>query len=631
MFFSSIAFAGEKNCSSADHRKAASLDGAADPEKAFEVGKEIQEVFRQQDIYKLYYRFIHFTSTGAPENQEVVEKGLSAVLGKAFLKAVLKAKPSCLPVTANYYALGDIIVYQVNDSGDHKIAGFRPRGEKSKCTLEDYIFASRNYGMDPEKAFAMGEEIQEAIRQKDIEKLYSFLAPEPVAIPRKQEVLEKGFSAVFNDAFVEKIIEAKPSCTPARIRPFHRSSYELGGILYRLDGIEIMNIDNEGSNCIQEDYIKALHPAYITAPEEAFEMGIKIQEAFRQKDIEKLYSFIGAQTVGVPSKRKVIEKGFSAAFDAAFIKSVVGAKPPCSHMSPMLGSLDPYYLLGEIVFKARYGKATIVGMRLKGEDAHCSLRAYANLDWQAHNDDPEEALEVGKRIQEAFRQKDIEKLYSFIGSGTSGAPEKQEVIERGFSAFFDDEFVKKIVEATPDCEFSSNYEVSWYNLPGITYRSNGHIGRITLSVPESLPEASESPSFQLEPTPLPVPENLPEAGEWVWRDKVVAPACLLLSQLNRYDGHIKDLSICNNARRGSSSTYYTILKKVSPLLCTSLAIDIVSNCKKSVFAWVIDKDRYFYIYGIFQIDGKDKVVALKSFESQSDGFDFIDKWGVYNN
>ena len=82
-------------------------------------------------------------------------------------------------------------------------------------------------------------------------------------------------------------------------------------------------------NCTKEDreYAKSWNNYY--DPEKVYKVGKKLQEIFKNKDIEQLYSFVN-ESSSVPRKKKVIEKGFDAAFSKEFVNDIIQDTPPCS-------------------------------------------------------------------------------------------------------------------------------------------------------------------------------------------------------------------------------------------------------------------------------------------------------------
>ena len=114
---------------------------------------------------------------------------------------------------------------------------------------------------------------------------------------------------------------------------------------------------------------------------------------------------------------------------------------------------------------------------------------------------------------------------------------------------------------------------------------------------------------------------------------------------------VRDISVCNKVKQNLSigdnyvktktfyegeeerrHTTYSLLKDVSPILCKELSPYIKSNCHKSylVNIWQNSGGTYtsddYYIYGLFEIQERIRIVPLKQFNSKASGINFIEKW-----
>jgi len=97
------------------------------------------------------------------------------------------------------------------------------------CSPDDYEYADfwDNY-YDPEAVFEIGKNIQQAFRDRDLDKIYSFINEnENRLAPRKEVVLENGFSAAFDDEFVAAVLDERPSCRPVGWRGFMLGNGEI--------------------------------------------------------------------------------------------------------------------------------------------------------------------------------------------------------------------------------------------------------------------------------------------------------------------------------------------------------------------------------------------------------------------
>ena len=89
---------------------------------------------------------------------------------------------------------------------------------------------------------------------------------------------------------------------------------------------------------------------------------------------------------------------------------------------------------------------------------------------------------------------------------------------------------------------------------------------------------------------------------------------------------------CYSALSFGSDCEYAVKARVSTDSCQKLAPDINGNCLSSYLVRVavhsggtVGYWNSFMIYGIFELENKQKVVApLKQFEYLNDGYDFID-------
>ncbi len=138
---------------------------------------------------------------------------------------------------------------------------------KNKCSKDDHKWAKsdcKEYDIcyNPEKMYQLGLDIQEALRNKDIEKLYSFSGSKS-GFPRKKKILEKGFDAAFEEGVVEDILNDIPPCTPRKEDWFFMGGGR--GIVKMNSDYEIISIT---SNDI-EDYEKKvewIHNKNIISP-----------------------------------------------------------------------------------------------------------------------------------------------------------------------------------------------------------------------------------------------------------------------------------------------------------------------------------------------------------------------------
>ena len=131
------------------------------------------------------------------------------------------------------------------------------------CSKEDYETADfwKNY-YDPEEVYKVGLEIQKALKNKDIKKLYSFI-DENSKVPRKEKVIEIGFDKVFDEKVIESVTKEKPSCSPVGWRGFMLGN---GGVCFNGETLKIISIWHNEIEELPKDFPKWVHNKSIISP-----------------------------------------------------------------------------------------------------------------------------------------------------------------------------------------------------------------------------------------------------------------------------------------------------------------------------------------------------------------------------
>ena len=131
------------------------------------------------------------------------------------------------------------------------------------CSKEDYETAEfwNNY-YDPEEVYMVGLKIQDALKNKDIEKLYSFIDENSNA-PRKEKVFEVGFENVFEGKMIENVTSSKPSCSPVGWRGFMLGN---GGVWFNGETLKITSIWHNEVEELPQDFPKWVHNKLTISP-----------------------------------------------------------------------------------------------------------------------------------------------------------------------------------------------------------------------------------------------------------------------------------------------------------------------------------------------------------------------------
>ncbi|MBI4599932.1 hypothetical protein HY732_03335 [Candidatus Uhrbacteria bacterium] len=98
---------------------------------------------------------------------------------------------------------------------------FFPNANATPCTSEDKDYAKSwdNY-YAPDEAYEYGLSIQNLVREKNTEGLFSLLEGELSNGPRRKFALSTPFDELFNKEWVKKVLEEDPPCSPVGWRGF---------------------------------------------------------------------------------------------------------------------------------------------------------------------------------------------------------------------------------------------------------------------------------------------------------------------------------------------------------------------------------------------------------------------------
>ena len=306
---------------------------------------------------------------------------------------------------------------------------------------------------------------------------------------------------------------------------------------------------------------------------------------------------------------------------------------------------------------------------------YCSEEDYQTARSADNYYDPEEVYKVGLNFQKILKNKDIEQLYSFVNESSS-VPRKKKVIEKGFDAAFSKEFVNDIIQDTPPC---SPYGWRGFYLGrdkgSINYGHDGTI--ISIGYANFLEDYPEEKVWKLNNTVISsiCLKTIWSSGDnyEVYEEKFKIkdtddfrnnPGKYFISKVpvdaldSPWDegkklSIIGDVPDCNSVKQNiklgdrgvtaevksdtENSIYsYNLLKKIPLSLCKELTPNIEQNCKSSFLASVFYNGGgsaswdYYYIYGLFNIDGVNKIIPLKRFKSARLARNFVEGWEEEN-
>ena len=89
------------------------------------------------------------------------------------------------------------------------------------CTSEDIEYAKNwdNY-YKPQEAYDFGIKIQNIIKAKDLEGLFSLVKGELQSGPRRSFIKNKSFDKIFTEEWVNSLLSSSPNCSPQGWRGF---------------------------------------------------------------------------------------------------------------------------------------------------------------------------------------------------------------------------------------------------------------------------------------------------------------------------------------------------------------------------------------------------------------------------
>ncbi|HIB94029.1 MAG TPA: sel1 repeat family protein, partial [Candidatus Lambdaproteobacteria bacterium] len=145
------------------------------------------------------------------------------------------------------------------------------------CKESDRKFAAEyhNNYYDPEEAYAFGLKIQNAVKDRNLKKLFSFVVDGELGTgPRRKYVEGKTFSEIFPDDWRKQILSSKPKCSPLGWKPFMLANGTIWYNKFKND-----NKDEGRARCVGDKRNPSLCHWSIIAIDGAME------EKFEKKDL----------------------------------------------------------------------------------------------------------------------------------------------------------------------------------------------------------------------------------------------------------------------------------------------------------------------------------------------------------
>ena len=300
---------------------------------------------------------------------------------------------------------------------------------------------------------------------------------------------------------------------------------------------------------------------------------------------------------------------------------------------------------------------------------NCSKEDYETAEFWNNYYDPEEVYKVGLKIQDALKNKDIEKLYSFIDEN-SNAPRKEKVLEVGFENVFEGKMIESVTSLKPSCSpvgwrgFMLGNGGVWFNGETLKITSIWH--NEIEELPQDFPKWVYN-KLTISPRCFSVlwvsGDNYEEYEEQYkienktdfrnnvgkyfinlipieeintsWGEKISLAKNIVECNKNSKNLLIKNdyVELINENEWGKTFLYYKTLKKVSKNNCSNLAPYLKGTCNSSYLVKVSENSggtytsSDYYIYGLFTLnDSSEYLIPLKKFKSDTEGRDYIDNF-----
>jgi hypothetical protein len=194
--------------------------------------------------------------------------------------------------------------------------------EQSACTIEDTKYASNDY--IPEEAYSFGMQIQQAIKDRNLDTLFNLVDDELQTGPRRKYIKGKKFSDIFSENWVDKVLAESPSCSPVGWRGFMLGN---GNIWYGLtdNGWTVISINSsipetfeQAENSVWDVDNKILSPQCFTTIWNSYDNYEVYEERFNISDIDDFRSspskYLGKEISSL--------KPISSSWDNTFIQLI---------------------------------------------------------------------------------------------------------------------------------------------------------------------------------------------------------------------------------------------------------------------------------------------------------------------
>ena len=163
----------------------------------------------------------------------------------------------------------------------------------SQCSKEDREYAkSRNDYYTPDGAYAFGLKVQQMVKNKDLQGIFSLVEGELINGPRKKFVSNKLFKEIFDNEWVELVLSSESKCSPVGYRGFMLSR---GMIWYDKSktGWAIISINGAKEENIEKPLVgwtidkKIVHPVCFKRPWLSWDNFKAFSEFFSINDFEQ--------------------------------------------------------------------------------------------------------------------------------------------------------------------------------------------------------------------------------------------------------------------------------------------------------------------------------------------------------
>ena len=163
----------------------------------------------------------------------------------------------------------------------------------NQCSKGDQEYAETwDHYYTPEGAYAFGLKVQQLVKNKDLQGIFSLVEGELQSGPRKKFVNSKLFKEIFDDEWVELVLSSEPPCSPVGWRGFMLGN---GMIWYNKSktGWEIFSINGATNESVEKPLVgwsidkKIVHPFCFNRPWMSGDNFEEFAEFFSINDLEQ--------------------------------------------------------------------------------------------------------------------------------------------------------------------------------------------------------------------------------------------------------------------------------------------------------------------------------------------------------